>query len=187
MDIHDLLAVVGEAVGPEDRVLELGAGAGRHTGLLAAAAASVVAYEPSAEAMDRTIDRHTGTPGLRFFSGDGETLDGVDDASVDLVVAHSIFRRVGSAKAVLGFVQEIGRVLAPGGRAVLALSTDPSGGERRESRRDLLRAVSRRPDPPAGAFVPLDAFGAVAVAAGLELDRIEGAGTRDTVALARRP
>ena len=186
MDVDELLSAVGEAVRPEDRVLELGCGAGRYTGVLAARAASLIAFDPSPVGIGRAMDRHMGTPHLSFVQGDGETLEGVGDGEVDLVVVHGLFRRLVSAKAVLGHVEDAGRVLAPGGRAVLGLSTDPSGGEVRASRRDLLRSLSRRPEPPVGAFVPLDALGAVAVQAGLTLDRIEGAGTPNTVALARK-
>ena len=186
VDVDELLSAVGEAVRPEDRVLELGCGAGRHTGVLAARADSVVAFDPSPVAIGRAMDRHMGTPHLSFVQGDGETLDGVDDASVDLVVVHGLFRRLPSAKAVLSHVEDTGRVLAPGGRAVLGLSTDPTSGEARASRRDLLRSLARRPEPPAAAFVPLDALGAVAIQAGLALDRIEGSGTPHTVALALR-
>ena len=182
-----MLGTVGETVGPEDRVLELGCGAGRHTGVLAARAACVVAFDPSPVAIRRAMDRHMGTPRLSFVQGEDETLGELDDAAFDLVVAHGLFRRLSSAKGVLGYVEEAARVLAPGGRAVLALSTDAEASEPRASRRDLLRSIARRPEPPAGAFVPLDALGAVAVHAGLELARIEGAGTQDTVALARRP
>jgi SAM-dependent methyltransferase len=137
------------------------------------------------------MDRHMGMPGLTFVHGLAGSLDELEEAGADLVVAHGLFLRLASAKAVLGYVEQVGRVLAPGGRAVLALSTDPVApeqrGEPRASRRDLLRGLtSRRAEAPAGAYVPLDALGAVAVQAGLTLDRIEGSGTRDTVALARR-
>jgi SAM-dependent methyltransferase len=186
VDLDAMLAAVDEAVEPQDRVLELGCGAGRYTGRLAGRAASVVAFDPSPEGIERAMDRHMGVPRLTFVQGDTEDLGELGPDAVDLVVAHGLFRRLTSAKAVLGYVEAAGRLLAPGGRAVLALSTDPTAGEQRASRRDLLRGLSRRPERPAGAFVPLDALGAVAVQAGLTLERIEGAGTRDSVALARR-
>ncbi len=186
VDLDTLLATVDEAVEPQDRVLELGCAAGRYTGVLAGQAASVIAFDPSPVGIERAMDRHMGVPRLTFLQGDTESLDGLDGETIDLVVAHGLFRRLTSAKAVLGYVDAIGRLLAPGGRAVLALSTDPTAGEERASRRDLLRGLGRRPGPSAGAFVPLDALGAVAVQAGLNLERIEGAGTRDSVALARR-
>jgi SAM-dependent methyltransferase len=188
MELDVLLGTVDEAVRPEDRVLELGCGSGRWTGVLASRARMTVAFDPSPAGVERTMDRHMGMPGLTFVHGDVGSLDELEDADTDLVVVHGLFRRLSSAKAVLGYVEQLGRVLAPGGRAVLAMSTDPTAGEQRASRRDLLRGLtSRRAEAPAGAFVPLDALGAVAVQAGLTLDRIEGSGTRDTVALVRKP
>ncbi len=186
--LDTLLGAVGETVRPDDRVLELGCGGGRFTGELSARAASVIAFDPSPTAVERTDERHGATPNVEVVHGDGETLDGIVDGVVDLVVVHGLFRRVASAKAQLGYVVEAGRVLAPAGRAVLLLSTDPTPPEAPvASRRDLLRSVARRPEPAPAPFVPLDALGAAAQQGGLTLDRIEGAGTRDTVALARKP
>jgi ubiquinone/menaquinone biosynthesis C-methylase UbiE len=186
--LDTLLGAVGETVRPGDRVLELGCGGGRFTGELAARAASLIAFDPSPAAIDRADERHGATPNVVMVQGDGETLEGVEDGAVDLVVVHGLFRRLASAKAQLGYVVEAGRVLAPGGRAVFLLSTDPTPpAPPAASRRDLLRAVTRRPDPAPAPFVPLDALGAAAQQGGLALDRIEGAGTKDTVALALRP
>jgi len=185
--LDTLLGAVGETVRPDDRVLELGSGGGRFTGELAARAASVLAFDPSPAAVEHVEERHGATPNVEIVQGDGETLDGVEDASVDLVVVHGLFRRLASAKGQLGYVAQTGRVLAPGGRAIFLLSTDPTPPEPpAASRRDLLRAVTRRPEPTPSPFVPLDALGAAAEQGGLVLDRIEGAGTRDTIVLARR-
>ena len=189
-DVERLLAAVGEAVGAEDRVLELGCGAGRQTGELAARAASVLAFDPSPVAIERASAQHGDLANVTFVLGDGETLAGVDDAAVDLVVVHALFGRLATAKAQLGYVVESGRVLAPQGRAVFLLSTDPTPPAEddgpRASRRDLLRGLGRRTEARPAPFVPLDALGAAALQGGLELDRIQGSGTKDTVALALR-
>ena len=186
--LDTLLGAVGETVRPDDRVLELGCGGGRFTGELSARAASVVAFDPSPAAIDRADERHGATPNVTIVQGDGETLEGLDDASADLVVVHGLFRRLAGAKGQLGYVVEVGRVLAPGGRAVFLLSTDPTPPPpATASRRDLLRSVTKRPEPAPAAFVPLDALGAAAQQGGMTLERIEGAGTKDTVALALKP
>jgi len=185
--LDTLLGAVGQEIRPADRVLELGCGGGRFTGELAARAASVVAFDPSPAAIERAAERHGAAPNVALVQGDGETLDGIEDASADLVLVHGLFRRLASAKGQLAYVVQSGRVLAPGGRAVFVLSTDPAPPEAPAgSRRDLLRAVARRPEPAPAPFVPLDALGAAAQQGGLVLDRIEGAGTKDTIALARR-
>ena len=185
--IDTLLDAVGETVRPEDRVLELGCGGGRFTGELSARAAGVLAFDPSPAAVERTDERHGATPNVEVVEGVGDTLIGIEDASVDLVVVHGLFRRLTTAKAQLGYVVEAGRVLAPGGRAVFLLSTDPTPPEPPgSSRRDLLRSVTKRAEPTPAPFVPLDALGAAAQQGGMVLDRIEGAGTKSTIALARR-
>ena len=188
--LDTLIGAVGETIRPDDRVLELGCGAGRLTGEIAARAAHVIAFDPHPEAIDRTFERHGAIPNLEVVEGDGETLEPVEDRAVDLVLAHGFFRRLASVKAQLGYVVESGRVLAPGGRAVWLLNTDPAPPAEdeagpRASRRDLLRGRGRaqaRRTP----FVPLDALGAAALQGGLELERIEGSGTKDTIALAVR-
>lgn len=186
VNVETMLAAVEQEVHAEDRVLELGCGVGRWTGVLAAQAFAVIAFDPSPVALERAMDRHMGTTRLRFAQTNDDGNIDLEPGSVDLVVAHGLFRRVSSAKTIASYVREAGRALAPGGRAVLALSTDPAAGEPRASRRDLFRLVPRRTEATPGPFVPLDALGAVAFEAGLQLERIEGAGTRETVVLALR-
>ena len=100
--IDTLLDAVGETIREQDRVLELGCGAGRFTGELAARAAHVIAFDPHPEAVDRTYERHGAIPHLEVLEGDGETLEPVEDEAVDLVLVHGLFRRLASVKAQLG-------------------------------------------------------------------------------------
>lgn len=195
-----LLATVGVAVEPEQRVLHLGCRTGALTEVLAERAQEVVALDVSAAALDLAEERLMHLDNVTFVLSDGESLDAIEDADVDAAIVPELFRRLDGAKAQLAHVAELGRVLAPGGWAVIALSTDPAAEReaaapppaprQAASRRDMLRLLRppapRPKGPPPGPFVPLDALGAVAVQAGLTLERIEGAGTRDTVALARR-
>ena len=113
------------------------------------------------------------------------SLQEADSASADVVVAPQAFRVLGGAKAQLAVVVEIGRVLRIDGWAAFALSTDPTP-DGRQSRRGMFRAIAGAEPQRAAGFVPLDALGATAVRAGLRLDRIEGANTRDTLVLARK-
>lgn len=194
-----LLATVGMAVEPHQRVLHLGCRTGATTEVLAGRAAHVVAVDIAPAALELAQERLMHVDNVSFALADGASLAALDNESVDAAVAPELFRRLDGAKAQLGHVADLGRVLAPGGWAVIALSTDPAADRtaagkppvrQAASRRDVLRLL-RPPTPtpkgpPPGPFVPLDALGAVAVQAGLTLERIEGAGTRDTVALARR-
>jgi hypothetical protein len=122
---------------------------------------------------DEVVDLEVVAPG---------SLEDLPPASVDVVVAPQAFRTLGRAKAQLGCVVEIARVLRIEGWAAFALSTDPV--PERQSRRGMFRALAGAEPERAAGFVPLDALGATAVQAGLRLERIEGANTRETLVLA---
>ena len=190
--LHLLLGRLDVSIADEDRVLELGCGEGAATGEIAARCAHVLALEADAEALEAAQERNARWHNITWILGDGETLEGIEDASVDFAVAPRALHHLRSARDVLGHVAEIGRVLVPGGYAAFALSPDPAApteeAERQHSRRELFRALGGRGPAarPRETAVRLEALGAVATEAGLVLERIEGSGTPDTVVLARR-
>ncbi|MFH8449596.1 class I SAM-dependent methyltransferase [Streptomyces fungicidicus] len=92
---------------PGPRVLDLGAGTGKLTGVLAAARADVVAVEPD-PAMLTELRRSL--PAVRALPGSAEAIP-LPDASVDAVLAGNALHWFDMAVAG----PEIARVLAPGG------------------------------------------------------------------------
>jgi SAM-dependent methyltransferase len=92
---------------PGRRVLDLGAGTGKLTGVLSALDADVVAVEPD-PAMLSELRRSL--PGVRAESGSAEAIP-LPDASVDVVVAGNAMHWFDMAVAG----PEIARVLASGG------------------------------------------------------------------------
>jgi SAM-dependent methyltransferase len=197
-DLDTLLGTLGLAVAPSDHVLDVGCGVGRLTRVLARRAAHVTALDVSPEMLALAQEHNEALENVEWVLGDGETLTGVEDASMDAVVSHVVLQHIPSAKVQLGYVTEFARVLRPGGWAAFGLSTDPrvhepATHEVERSRRGFFRAlVGQTPagkDEPEwlGAFVPLDALGATAVQAGLELEQIEGSNTQFTLVRARRP
>jgi SAM-dependent methyltransferase len=92
-------------------VLEIGAGTGILTRLLAARADHVTAVEPD-ERMRAVLSRSGVKADIRF--GHGEELP-VDTSSYDVVIAASAWHWVDEARAV----PESARVLRPGGRLAL--------------------------------------------------------------------
>ena len=197
-DLETLLTTLGLEVGPEDRVLDVGCGLGRLTRGLAARAAHVTALDVSAEMLTLAQEHNLELDNVEWVLGDGETLAGIEDGSLDAVVSHVVLQHIPSAKVQLGYVAEFGRVLRPGGWAAFGLSTDPElhrpppPKAAEHSRRGFLRAlVGREPSGKReaewlGAFVPLDALGATATQAGLELEQIDGANTQFTLVRALR-
>jgi SAM-dependent methyltransferase len=196
-DLDTLLGALGLSVAAGDRVLELGCGIGRLTRVLASRAAHVVALDVSPEMLALAQEHHPLLENVEWVLGDGSTLTGVEDASLDAVVSHVVLQHIPSAKVQLGYVTEFARVLRPGGWAAFQLSTDPGVHQPRDSsvsqsRRGFFKAlVGQQPsgqDEPEwlGAFVPLDALGATAVQSGLELEQIEGSNTQFTLVRARR-
>jgi len=94
-------------LGPTRRVLDLGAGTGKFTRLLARTGAQVVAVEPVAEMRAQLT---AALPGVSALGGTAEALP-LPDASVDAVVCAQAFHWFATEAAL----QEIHRVLRPGG------------------------------------------------------------------------
>jgi len=107
---------------PSSEVLELGAGNGALSILIQErfhpARICVTDYDPEQVTLARqTAARHFGTlpPSMVIEQGDGGHL-GYPDRAFDLVMAHHVLHHLGSVPEILRGLDEIGRVLRPGGR-----------------------------------------------------------------------
>lgn len=131
-------------------VLDLGAGTGKLTRLLATAFASVVAVEP-ADAMRRLLVELC--PGVDALAGSAEAIP-LPDAAVDAVFVGQAFHAFDHERAV----PEIARVLRPGG-AVVLLWNLPAGPWQPsvEAAEEVLRERM-----PAVSYIPLDLGGPTA-------------------------
>src|ERR1700682_6369257 len=94
-------------------VLDVAAGEGYGTALLAQVARSVIGVEVSTEAVAHAAAAYRG-PNLRFLEGDARSLP-LDDASVDAVVSLETIEHVYEHDQ---FLAEVRRVLRPGGRFI---------------------------------------------------------------------
>src|SRR3954464_10307036 len=159
--------------GRGDLVVEIGCGVGRVTRALAARVGSVIAIDVSAEMLARARELNPELTGVRWAQGDGETLLGVEDASVDGVFSHVVFQHLPDPALTLGYVREIGRVLTPGGWAAFHVSNDPAIHRRR-----LLARRSTRHAAWRGSAVAPGGLCATAAEAGLEVARVTGEGTQ---------
>jgi SAM-dependent methyltransferase len=197
-DLETLLDIAGVEVESGSRVLEIGCGVGRLTRGLAARAGQVVALDVSAEMLHRAQTHNAELENVTWLHGDGASLAGVDDESVDACVSHVVFQHIPDPRVTLGYVAEMGRVLRPGGWAAFQVSNDPrvhraahhSSAHKRLMRR--MRAGARRAprgvDDPAwlGSAVELDELTKTAQRSGMVVEHVFGAGTQFCIVRARR-
>lgn len=96
--------------------IEVGCGPGRMTGALAVRFDRVLALDVSAAMLDRArgvVD----AANVAFLAVSGERLDGVEDGVADALVCYLVLQHLPSRGAVLGYLREFARVLAPEGEA----------------------------------------------------------------------
>jgi ubiquinone/menaquinone biosynthesis C-methylase UbiE len=95
------------------RVLEIGCGMGRLFGGMAQRFGSVSGIDISptmvAQGKERCPTEAT------WYVGDGCTLTGVADGSVDHVLSFEVFQHIPDRGAIFSYLAEIARVLVPGG------------------------------------------------------------------------
>jgi 2-polyprenyl-3-methyl-5-hydroxy-6-metoxy-1,4-benzoquinol methylase len=106
-------------VSPGERVLDLGCGEGQFAAALDAAGASVLAVDVAREPLRRARAAH---PQLELGLIEGEGAWALPDAGFDVVWAGEVIEHVADTS---GWLSEVRRVLAPGGR--LLLSTPAHG------------------------------------------------------------
>ena len=112
--------LVGEAlaVGPGDRILDVGCGPGFYVPELlerVGPRGAVVGVDGSASMLDLAARRSEGSENLEFHEADATALP-VDDASFDAALSVQVLEYVADIPAALA---EIRRALRPGGRAVI--------------------------------------------------------------------
>jgi SAM-dependent methyltransferase len=100
--------------------VEVGCGPGRMTAALAERFDHVVGLDVS-PAMVEQARAAVPDERVEFRAVSGERLDGVDDASADVLVCYLVLQHLPTRDAVLAYFSEFARVLAPGGEAFVQL------------------------------------------------------------------
>ena len=121
-DLRTLLDAAGVTVRQEEVVLDLGCGVGRLTRVLARRAAHVIALDVSPEMLRRAQELNAALNNVTWLLGDGESLTGIEDASLDGAVSHVVFQHIPDAKVTLGYVEELARVLTAFSVIILPLT-----------------------------------------------------------------
>lgn len=187
--LQSFASLLSVEVEPTDAVLEIGCGVGRMTRAIAARAERVTALDVSAEMLAVAQRLNPQLDNVDWFEGDGVSLAGVGDGEVSVCISHVVFQHIPDPEITLGYVREIGRVLGPGGWAAFQVSNDPMVHLQRDVsaiarvRRWLGEASRRTPRGQASRFwlgsaVDLDQLTEAAEGAGLEVERVVGAGTQ---------
>lgn len=182
-DLDTMLGSVHAELRPEDVVLDIGVGVGRLSRALAPRVAKVTGIDVSAEMIERARGNLEGHD-VDLLVGDGVSLQPLADGSFTAVVSLVVFQHIPDPQVTLGYIREIGRVLAPGGWAAFQVSDDPEIHTKdypMPSRiKQLLGRAPKGQDDPAwrGSAVPLDAVRAAAADGGMTVAEVSGAGTQ---------
>jgi N-acetylglucosaminyl-diphospho-decaprenol L-rhamnosyltransferase len=190
--LHVVLDGLGVAVSDTDTVVEIGCGVGRITRALAARARTVIALDVSDEMLRRARQFNPELGNVEWVLGDGVSLRGVADVSVDACVSLVVFQHLPDPALALGYVREVGRVLRPGGWAALQISNDPSVHRPRARLfahgKALVGLAPKGQRHPAwlGCAVELPALAATAGQSELELEKVWGEGTQYCQVLLRK-
>lgn len=103
--------------------LDFGCGVGRLSRALATHFERVIGVDVSASMIAAARELNADRPQLEFRENASARLQGIADASVDLVFSHITLQHIPSMLAA-GYVEEFFRVLAPGGAAVFHFVED---------------------------------------------------------------
>lgn len=190
--VEQMLADLGVELHPIDVVLEIGCGIGRMTRALSVRSRAVIALDVSDEMLARARHLNPSLGNVRWMRGDGRTLAGVDDASVDACVSTVTLQHIPDPSITLGYVRELGRVLRPDGWAALEVSNDPeihaptAGVLWRAKARVGLAPKGQHHPAWIGSHVELDDLRAAANSSGLTLEKVCGEGRQLCHVLLRR-
>jgi SAM-dependent methyltransferase len=178
----------GSPVQPPGRAhaIEIGSGLGRVCLALATRFDRVTGIDISPE-MVRRARELVQDPKISFVVGNGTTLDGIPDGSMDLVLSFTVFQHIPRVDVIEGYLLEAARVLRPGGLLVCQWNnggaTIPWAIRRRTldlSRRLGVRAEEhrRRNEPEfQGSRVSLRRMKGVLDRGGMELVQTKGLGS----------
>lgn len=195
-------AIVAEALDdapahPEGHgtALEIGCGLGRVCLALAERFDNVIGIDISPEMVKRgseLVDRDN----VELRVGDGASLAGVPDQSIDLVLSFTVFQHIPRVSVIESYIREAGRVLNPGGVMVFQWNNERGSSRMWSARRVILGFLQRsglrrerhgRHAPQfLGSRIPLPRIERALESAGLSLVATNGTGSLFAWAWARK-
>lgn len=118
-DVDELVAFCGLRPSKAKVLLEIGCGAGRMTRRFAELYGQVVALDVSDEMLRQGQANLADLDNVGWVLGSGADLNAIGDGSVDDVFSYITLQHLPDRAAVLGYIQDAGRVLRPGGQGAL--------------------------------------------------------------------
>ena len=107
------------------KALEIGCGPGRLMRPMSRHFVEIHGIDVSDEMVERAKSNLQNTPNAFVHVGDGSRLSQFADASIDFVYSYAVFQHIPSRAVVLEYLDEVHRVLKPGGFARLQLNGLP--------------------------------------------------------------
>lgn len=172
-----------EGVG-DRRAVEIGSGLGRITVHLAARFDHVHASDISSEMVRRAQQREL-PQNISWTVTDGRLP--ADDGTADLVFSYNVMQHIPARSEIAAYLQEIHRVLARDGRAVVQYDTATRPLWQRLAQRLPDRLLPRTQRRFIRRYaIPTDVLGAMIRSAGLKVVDERGSGTREHAVLLSR-
>jgi ubiquinone/menaquinone biosynthesis C-methylase UbiE len=125
------------------RALDVGCGIGRLSVALADRFEEVVGVDISDAMLSRARELHGARPGLSFRQAPADDLGILENASFDLVLTRLVLQHLPSRTAILRALDEMLRVLRPGGLLVAQTTSELPLRHRVQPRPRLYRALRR--------------------------------------------
>lgn len=149
-DVERLLATMDRLGRPRERrsALDFGCGVGRHTRALAEHFERCIGVDVSEGMVERARKMHAGVPGLEFVVNRDPDLRRFADGEFDLVQSQLVLMHLPARRQIMGYLDELARVLRPGGLLVFGLPTAIAPRHRLQGRRRLYRALRAARVPP---------------------------------------
>jgi SAM-dependent methyltransferase len=118
-DADELIGFCGLRPAPTKTLLEIGCGIGRMTHRFAELYGQVIALDVADEMLRLGRRTLADRDNVRWVLGSGCDLEGIPDHTVDDVFSYITLQHVPTRAAVLRYLEEVGRVLRPGGHGAL--------------------------------------------------------------------
>lgn len=124
-----------------DLAVEIGSGLGRICLALSERFDRVIGIDISPEMVSRARSLIQ-SERVTFEIGDGQSLQPIASGTADLVLSFTVFQHIPKVSVIEGYIQDVGRVLKPGGLFVFQWNNTP-GSIRWAIRRQALATAQR--------------------------------------------